>query len=170
MIKTLGDDHFLAWTGIMTIAMQLLFFFVAYYFQFDKVTDLAGSMNFILIDLFTFFASGFFFPRQIMVSKQTNKQTNKWILTQYNWINSYNSHGRPFIHKFIIYNCLHIRVHKQQSINQSINQYMIWYLYNRWLCSLGWVNYTWAATCSPELWNAVTTPDLTRQGTTSSSS
>lgn len=69
MIETLGDDHFLAWTGIMTIVMQLLFFFVAYYFQFDKVTDLAGSMNFILIDLFTFFASGFFFPRQIMVSK-----------------------------------------------------------------------------------------------------
>lgn len=68
MIETLGDDHFLAWTGIMTIVMQLTFFFVAYTFQFDKVTDLAGSMNFILIDLFTVCAAGYAYPRQIMVT------------------------------------------------------------------------------------------------------
>lgn len=68
MIQTFGDNHFLAWTGIMTIVMQLLFFFVAYAFQFDKVTDLAGSMNFILIDLFTLCAAGFFYPRQVLVT------------------------------------------------------------------------------------------------------
>ena len=37
-----GDNHYLAITGILTIAMQLLCFAVAYILQFDKVTDLAG--------------------------------------------------------------------------------------------------------------------------------
>ena len=63
-----NDDHYLAITGILTILMQLFFFFIAYAFQFDKVTDLAGSMNFILIDILTLCAAGFYYPRQIMVT------------------------------------------------------------------------------------------------------
>ena len=62
-----NDNHYLAITGILTIGMQLFFFFIAYTFQFDKVTDLAGSMNFILIDLLCICAAGFYYPRQIMV-------------------------------------------------------------------------------------------------------
>ncbi|GAX74947.1 hypothetical protein CEUSTIGMA_g2393.t1 [Chlamydomonas eustigma] len=63
-----GDNHYLAITGIVTIAMQLFCFAVAYLLQFDKLTDLAGSMNFLLIDLLTLCASGYYYPRQIMVS------------------------------------------------------------------------------------------------------
>lgn len=63
-----NDDHYLAITGIVTVAMQLFFFAIAYTFQFDKVTDLAGSSNFILIALLTFCANQSYYSRQIMVT------------------------------------------------------------------------------------------------------
>ena len=45
----------LAVSAIATVGYQLLFFFVAAVFRFDKVTDLAGGSNFILVALLVFF-------------------------------------------------------------------------------------------------------------------
>jgi steroid 5-alpha reductase family enzyme len=53
-----GDDHNLLLTAVVTVAMQLAFFAVAFLLQFDKVTDFAGSTNFILLALLTLFAGG----------------------------------------------------------------------------------------------------------------
>lgn len=44
-----GDTYELGLTAIITVVMQLFFFAIAYWFQFDKVTDFAGSANFLLI-------------------------------------------------------------------------------------------------------------------------
>lgn len=41
-------------TGVVTIVYQLLFFFVAAYYRFDKVTDLAGGSNFVIIAIIIF--------------------------------------------------------------------------------------------------------------------
>lgn len=63
-----GDDHNLAITGLVTIGMQLFFFAIAYTLNFDKVTDFAGSSNFILIALLTFFSQTTYAPRAIMIT------------------------------------------------------------------------------------------------------
>ena len=49
-----GDQNFLLLTAIITIVYQLFFFFIAAFFKFDKVTDLAGGTNFIVLALVTF--------------------------------------------------------------------------------------------------------------------
>lgn len=41
-------------TGLVTIFYQLLFFFIAAYYKFDKVTDLAGGSNFVVIAIIIF--------------------------------------------------------------------------------------------------------------------
>ena len=41
-------------TGIVTIVYQLFFFFIAAYYKFDKVTDLAGGSNFVIIAIIIF--------------------------------------------------------------------------------------------------------------------
>ncbi|OAQ99025.1 hypothetical protein LLEC1_02501 [Akanthomyces lecanii] len=43
------DDYYLAITAIVTVGFQLICFFIAYSFQFDKITDLAGGLNFTLL-------------------------------------------------------------------------------------------------------------------------
>ena len=48
------DQYFLLLTAIVTISYQLIFFFIAAYFKFDKVTDLAGGTNFVILSLMTF--------------------------------------------------------------------------------------------------------------------
>ena len=48
-----GDEHLLGLTALITVAMQLSFFAVAAYFKFDKVTDFAGSTNFLVLSLVT---------------------------------------------------------------------------------------------------------------------
>lgn len=60
------DDNYLGITAIITVSMQLFFFFIAYTFQFDKVTDLAGSMNFVVLAFITFFLGGTYHDRQII--------------------------------------------------------------------------------------------------------
>lgn len=47
------DDYYLAITLLITIAFQLIFFSIAFTCKFDKVTDLAGSLNFILLAVLT---------------------------------------------------------------------------------------------------------------------
>lgn len=54
-----GDQSFLLLTAIITIVYQLFFFFIAAFFKFDKVTDLAGGTNFIILALVTFFLGAF---------------------------------------------------------------------------------------------------------------
>jgi steroid 5-alpha reductase family enzyme len=48
--------------------MQLSFFAVAAYFRFDKVTDLAGTTNFVVLALLTYFANDTSYDRQIIVT------------------------------------------------------------------------------------------------------
>jgi len=59
MVIIPADEHLLALTAIVTVVLQLFCFFVAYVAQFDKITDLAGSLNFVLIALLTFFVGSF---------------------------------------------------------------------------------------------------------------
>jgi hypothetical protein len=53
-VEILDEDH-LAICAIVTVAMQLIFFIIAAFFQFDKVTDLAGGANFIILALLTYY-------------------------------------------------------------------------------------------------------------------
>lgn len=52
------DAHGFVLCFIVTVAMQLSFFAVAFLCKFDKVTDFAGGMNFVLLALLTLFADG----------------------------------------------------------------------------------------------------------------
>jgi steroid 5-alpha reductase family enzyme len=63
-----GDNHYLAITGIVTIGMQLACFFIAYTCRFDKVTDFAGSSNFIVLVLLSLLGAHNTSPRAIMVT------------------------------------------------------------------------------------------------------
>jgi steroid 5-alpha reductase family enzyme len=62
------DDHYLALTALVTVGMQLFFFFIAASLRFDKVTDLAGSSNFLLLALLTLLDHGSFTTRQVLVT------------------------------------------------------------------------------------------------------
>jgi len=57
----------LAITAIVTVGMQLSFFAIAFTCKFDKVTDIAGAMNFLLVAFLTFFARGTYHARQILL-------------------------------------------------------------------------------------------------------
>jgi steroid 5-alpha reductase family enzyme len=50
-----GDVNFLLLTAIVTIFYQLLFYFIAAFFKSDRVTDLAGGTNFVILALLSFF-------------------------------------------------------------------------------------------------------------------
>lgn len=62
------DDHLLALTAIITVGYQLVFFIVTYVLRFDKVTDFAGSTNFIILAIVTLTVGGAYTTRQIVVS------------------------------------------------------------------------------------------------------
>ena len=47
------DGYYLGLTAIITVAYQLVFFFVAYALQFDKLTDFAGGTNFVVLAVVT---------------------------------------------------------------------------------------------------------------------
>ncbi|CAL1279545.1 unnamed protein product [Larinioides sclopetarius] len=61
------EDHLLI-SAIITLAMQLIFFIIAATFQFDKVTDFAGGVNFIIIAILTLLLSETYELRQIMMT------------------------------------------------------------------------------------------------------
>lgn len=54
-----GDQSFLLLTAIITVCYQLFFFAIAAFFKFDKVTDLAGGTNFVILAFVTFFLGAF---------------------------------------------------------------------------------------------------------------
>ncbi|CAM9828673.1 unnamed protein product [Heterosigma akashiwo] len=62
------DTHLLFLTALVTVAMQLTFFFIAASFKFDKVTDFAGGSNFVLLAWLTYLINGTFYWRQTMVT------------------------------------------------------------------------------------------------------
>jgi len=61
------DDHFLGLGALLTVALQLACFAVAWTCQFDLITDFAGSLNFILLALLALFGGGAFTPRGILI-------------------------------------------------------------------------------------------------------
>ena len=61
-----GDSNYLGITAIITVGMNLVSFFFAYKFQFDFLTDLTGSANFIVNALLPFLANKNFCDRQVM--------------------------------------------------------------------------------------------------------
>ncbi|KAK0734289.1 hypothetical protein B0T26DRAFT_670608 [Lasiosphaeria miniovina] len=62
------DDYYLAITLLTTVGYQLVFFSIAYTFKFDKVTDIAGGTNFIILAIITLAFSGHQDARQLVVS------------------------------------------------------------------------------------------------------
>ena len=65
------DDNYLALTALMTLVLQLSFFAIAATFRFDKVTDIAGAINFALIAAVTFAIHQTYTARQIVITTFT---------------------------------------------------------------------------------------------------
>ncbi|KAJ1437801.1 hypothetical protein SESBI_03216 [Sesbania bispinosa] len=65
---TVIDSHFLALTALVTIAYQFLFFIITALLKFDKVTDFAGSTNFVIIAILTLLLKGSWHFRQIVLT------------------------------------------------------------------------------------------------------
>ncbi|XP_042488163.1 uncharacterized protein LOC122068384 isoform X2 [Macadamia integrifolia] len=65
---TVLDSHFLALTAIVTVGYQLLFFILTALLKFDKVTDFAGSTNFVIIAILTLVLKGTWHFRQIILT------------------------------------------------------------------------------------------------------
>lgn len=62
------DEHRLGATAIITVGMQLATFLFSWFAHSDKLTDLSGSTNFIVIALYSLCYSGKYFPRQILIT------------------------------------------------------------------------------------------------------
>lgn len=62
------DDNYLAITAIVTVLYQLSFFIIAAGFKFDKVTDFAGSTNFVVLALLTSILHNTWYFRQIVLT------------------------------------------------------------------------------------------------------
>lgn len=62
------DERLLALTAIITIAFQFTFFLITYALRFDKVTDFAGTTNFLILAVVTLTVGGNYSARQIVVS------------------------------------------------------------------------------------------------------
>ncbi|PIA33575.1 hypothetical protein AQUCO_04100187v1 [Aquilegia coerulea] len=65
---TLLDSHFLALTAIITVVYQLVFFIITALLKFDKVTDFAGSTNFIILSIVTLVLKGDWHFRQVILT------------------------------------------------------------------------------------------------------
>ncbi|KAL2629150.1 hypothetical protein R1flu_013836 [Riccia fluitans] len=62
------DAIFLGITAGVTILYQFSFFVVAYGFRFDKVTDFAGTTNFVVLAILTFLLRGSYYFRQVILT------------------------------------------------------------------------------------------------------
>lgn len=62
------DGHYYFFSLLVTIAMQLSCFMVAYLCQFDKITDFAGALNFIILAILTLCLGGQYHARQILMT------------------------------------------------------------------------------------------------------
>ena len=61
-----NDEHFILVSLLITVCMQLSFFAIAFGLQIDKVTDFAGTANFLLLATVTlWFGEDFSFPKVI---------------------------------------------------------------------------------------------------------
>jgi len=59
-----NDEHFILVSLLITVCMQLSFFAIAYKLQIDKVTDFAGTSNFLVLAIFTLWLGGdYTFPK-----------------------------------------------------------------------------------------------------------
>ncbi|XP_031406809.1 uncharacterized protein LOC116215298 isoform X2 [Punica granatum] len=65
---TIIDSHFLALTAIVTVGYQLLFFVITAALKIDKVTDFAGSTNFVIIAGLTLILKGTWHFRQVVLT------------------------------------------------------------------------------------------------------
>ncbi|OVA01748.1 3-oxo-5-alpha-steroid 4-dehydrogenase [Macleaya cordata] len=65
---TVLDPHFLALTAIVTVGYQFLFFIITALLKFDKVTDFAGSTNFVIIAVLTLVLKGAWHFRQVVLT------------------------------------------------------------------------------------------------------
>ncbi|XP_008782283.1 uncharacterized protein LOC103701854 [Phoenix dactylifera] len=65
---TVVDSHFLALTALVTVGYQLVFFVVTALLRFDKVTDFAGSTNFVVLGILTLALKGAWHFRQIVLT------------------------------------------------------------------------------------------------------
>ena len=65
MVKLIeNDEHFILISLLITVCMQMGFFAIAYTLQIDKVTDFAGTANFLVLAVFTLWLGGeFSFPK-----------------------------------------------------------------------------------------------------------
>ncbi|GFP93159.1 hypothetical protein PHJA_001460200 [Phtheirospermum japonicum] len=62
------DSHFLALTAIVTVTYQFFFFVITALLRFDKVTDFAGSTNFLILAVLTLIVKGSWNFRQVVLS------------------------------------------------------------------------------------------------------
>ncbi|XP_006416632.2 uncharacterized protein LOC18993093 isoform X1 [Eutrema salsugineum] len=67
MVKVI-DSHYLAITAIVTVGYQFTFFVITALFKFDKVTDFAGSTNFVILAVLTLVLKGTWHFRQIVLT------------------------------------------------------------------------------------------------------
>ena len=65
MVELIEDDeNFILISLLVTVCMQMSFFAIAYTLQIDKVTDFAGTSNFLVLAVFTLWLSEeFTFPK-----------------------------------------------------------------------------------------------------------
>lgn len=68
MKPTLAPEWMLLICFLITVVLQVSFFFIAFRLQFDKVTDLAGTLNFLLLALITLFVQSMYTTRSIIVT------------------------------------------------------------------------------------------------------
>tara|TARA_B100000953_G_scaffold260488_1_gene225956 strand:+ start:1713 stop:2489 length:777 start_codon:yes stop_codon:yes gene_type:complete len=61
-----NDEHYILVSLLITVCMQFSFFAIAYGLQIDKVTDFAGTSNFLVLAIFTLWlGADFSFPKII---------------------------------------------------------------------------------------------------------
>lgn len=67
-VAALAPELMLLVALAVTVGMQLSFFAVAFLCQFDKVTDLAGTLNFLALAVLSLVAQGIFATRAVLVT------------------------------------------------------------------------------------------------------